>query len=72
MSRSQPQQQKQPEPIRSKDYVFTFGKYKGFTLGDVMYSHPQYVLWLHNNNDFFELHADLLDELESTSWRDPA
>lgn len=58
------------EPIRDKDFLMPFGKYKDISIGDLIYAKPGYLLWLHNNTDF-ELHADLLDEVEKamTTWK---
>jgi hypothetical protein len=47
-----------------------FGKYKGETIADLLFDDPAYLEWLHNNTDF-ELHADLLDEVQ-TSYEDAA
>lgn len=58
------------EPVRSKDYVMPFGKYKGETIADLLFDDPAYLEWLHTNTDF-ELHADLLDEVQ-TSYEDAA
>ena len=52
------------EPIRDRDTVLAFGKYKGESIADVMEENPQYLVWLHNNSEYFELHADLLEECE--------
>lgn len=64
-------QQNQRGPIRDRTYVLTFGKYKGMEIDEVMELNPQYLVWLHNNNDFFELDHLLLDEAEENSkdWR---
>lgn len=55
------------DPINDRETVLTFGKYKGFSIDDVMDAEPQYLVWLHHNNDYFELDADLLDEAEGYS-----
>lgn len=47
----------------------TFGKYKGETVGDVLYYNSPYLVWLHNNSDFFELGDELLEEAETTQLR---
>jgi hypothetical protein len=67
MSRST---QERREPIRSHSFTFKSGKYAGYSIGDLMMDDPGYILWLHHNTDF-ELHADLLDELE-TSFEEAA
>lgn len=58
------------EPIRDRDFVMPFGKFQGISIGDLIHAKPDYLLWLHNNTDF-ELHADLLDEIEEamTTWK---
>lgn len=58
------------EPIRSHSFTFKSGKYAGYSIGDLMMDDPGYLLWLHKNTDF-ELHADLIDELE-TSFEEAA
>lgn len=68
MSRSD--QRVRREPVRDRDFVMPFGKYKGETIGDLIFDDPGYLEWLHKNTDF-ELHADLLDEVE-TSYEDAA
>jgi hypothetical protein len=61
MSRSQ---QTKPEPISDREYILTFGKYKGESIDELMEVNPQYLYWLHNNSDFFELSSEVLDEAE--------
>ena len=36
--------------IPSYDYVFTFGKHKGKTCGEVAENDPSYLIWLHVEN----------------------
>jgi len=38
--------------------LFTFGKYRGKSVIEVMSSDPQYVLWIEENVKFFEIYAD--------------
>jgi uncharacterized protein (DUF3820 family) len=64
MSRSQAQ--RKPEPITDRNHVLAFGKYKNESIADVMYCNPQYLVWLHENNDFFELGHELLEEAETS------
>jgi len=57
------------EPIRNHDYILPFGKYRGERLGDVIVEDPQYLMWAHNDTEYvpwFELHADVVDEIEGT------
>jgi uncharacterized protein (DUF3820 family) len=61
MSRSQ---QTKPAPIKDREHILTFGKYKGESIDEMMEVNPQYLVWLHNNSDFFELSSELLDEAE--------
>ncbi len=69
MSRSN-QQPDRREPIRDRNFVMPFGKYKGESIADLLFDDPAYLEWLHKNTDF-ELHADLLDEVQ-TSYEDAA
>lgn len=62
MSRSNPQQFKE-EPIRDKTWVFPFGKYRGFSLDDVIYADPLYVLWAARNTTL-DFHSSIIDEIE--------
>lgn len=62
MSRSQAQ--RRPSPITDIDTVLTFGKYKGESIADIIECDPQYLVWLHNNSEFFELSSSILDEIE--------
>lgn len=41
-----------------------FGKYKGESIADLIEVNPQYLVWLHENSDFFELDSNLLEEAE--------
>lgn len=61
MSRSN----RQPnEPIRDWSHKMRFGKYSGESLKDIFENDPDYLKWLHENTDF-ELHAELLEQLEN-------
>lgn len=44
--------------------VFTFGKYKGSTVKDVIKIAPDYCIWCHNNISWFTLDEDLLLQCE--------
>lgn len=68
MSRSNQTTAYKREPVRDKNFVMPFGRFKGISIDDVMYSDPKYLLWLHDNTDF-ELHADLYDEVEESVSR---
>lgn len=48
MSRSSPPPK---QPPRTKDYVFAGGKYKGFTVAEVLDLNAGYILWLQANTD---------------------
>lgn len=61
MSRSSPTRR---EPISDRNAILTFGKYKGESIADLMEVNPQYLIWLHENSDFFELDASLFEEVE--------
>lgn len=59
------------EPIRDRDFVMPFGRFKGISIDDLIHAKPDYLKWLHDNSETFELHADLLDEVEEAmkTWR---
>lgn len=48
-----------------------FGRFKGISIDDLIHAKPDYLKWLHDNSETFELHADLLDEVEEAmkTWR---
>ena len=46
--------------IDSYDYVFTFGKYKGFTCEKVIDVNPAYILWL-NENQVADIDTEILE-----------
>ncbi len=50
--------------IRDRDYILPFGKYKGTSVGDVLELNPGYLLWAVENIEWFDLHADILEEAE--------
>lgn len=49
------------EPLT--DDVFTFGKYKGRLVSDIIKENPKYVLWACQNVKFFKINADLMKDL---------
>lgn len=51
------------EPIRDRNFVMPFGKYKGTPLHEIIENDPQYLLWL-QNGDGIEFHSDIIDEAE--------
>ena len=55
------------DPISDRETVLTFGKYKGESIADILEEDAQYLVWLHDNSDFFELDHILLDEAEGIS-----
>lgn len=59
-----------PEPISDRNHVMKFGKYRDLSLCQIIEGDPKYLLWLHENTDF-ELHWELLEEVEETlvSWK---
>lgn len=69
MSRSK-QQPIRREPISDRNHVLGFGKYKGFSIAEIIENEPSYLEWLCANTDF-ELDHLLMDELE-TSYEDAA
>mgnify|MGYP001172853709 CR=1 FL=1 len=48
--------------VTDKRAVLAFGKYKGETIQDVLDNDPQYLVWLHENSEHFELGWELLEE----------
>ena len=62
MSRSNQQPQRR-EPITDRNHVMTFGRYKGFSIGEIIENEPSYLEWLTKNTDF-ELDHKLMDEVE--------
>ncbi len=42
--------------------ILTFGKYRGETIREVLDNDPQYLVWLHENSEHFELGWELLEE----------
>lgn len=45
-----------------RDYgdSFTFGKYRGRTIAEIIAKDPQYIVWAHNNVDFFKVKSGVL------------
>ena len=37
----------------------TFGKYKGKTVADVLVEDPSYIVWAHENVDFFKVSTEI-------------
>ena len=60
MSRSQ---QVKREPISDRNHVMTWGKYKGFSIAEIIENEPGYLEWLCENTEF-ELDHKLMDEVE--------
>lgn len=46
------------------DTIFTFGKWRGDTLGDVFEAEPEYIEWCIQNRDDFYLGDEVIEELE--------
>lgn len=53
------------------DHVLTFGKYKGESIEDILETDPQYLIWLHNNSEYFELDYRLLEIAEEGFTTEP-
>ena len=72
--KSNPSNNVKEKIFSDRNYVFTFGKHKGYSIDDVMYVAPEYLLWLHDNSDFFCLSQELLDEVNELieRWKDYA
>jgi hypothetical protein len=49
-----------PPPLCSADFVMTFGKYRGQTLGQISYNDPGYVVWLADEN-VLKIEREFLD-----------
>jgi hypothetical protein len=45
-----------------KDYVLTFGKYKGKTLEFILHERPSYIIWLSENIANIKIDEDLLTD----------
>lgn len=52
------------EYIDPDTFIFTFGQYKGVHYQDVKHDDPSYLLWCHNNIDWFILDENELEELD--------
>ena len=39
-------------PVRGLNYLLTFGKHKGLTIGQVIYREPSYIEWCINERIF--------------------
>jgi hypothetical protein len=50
--------------IFNKDMKLTFGKYKGVTVEQLVKDNPEYLLWCHDNIEWFELPDKVLFEVE--------
>ena len=56
------------EPISNREYIITFGKkHRGETIGQILEYDPNYLVYLHNVSDWFELDWQLLDEAENST-----
>ena len=49
--------------INKVSFVFTFGKYSGKTVREVLTENPAYILWL-VENDVADVHEDIVIEAE--------
>lgn len=58
------------ETITDTQYVMPFGKYEGRTIEFVMEADPQYLLFCQSKIDWFDLSADILEEIEDDAWWD--
>lgn len=57
--------------LMSLNSKFTFGKYKGFTLEDILNTDPKYVRWcigdagnVELSNDAYKEYEDVMNELD--------
>lgn len=50
--------------ITDKQHVLTFGRYYGKTVEFVMELDPSYLIYCHNNIDWFDLSSNLLLDIE--------
>lgn len=46
-----------------KHYTLTFGKYKGKKIEDVIEEDPKYLLWAHENIEWFQLSDEALEDV---------
>lgn len=51
-----------PKKLITRQYVFNFGKYKGYDILEVIEDDPQYVLWCTDEIDWFDLDTELYDQ----------
>lgn len=58
------------EPITDPQTRLAFGKYSGQSIAEILKEDPQYLVWLHENVERFELSAELLDEAEGSREED--
>lgn len=55
--------------ISIDSYIFTFGKYKGLYLSDIVEDNPEYVLWCLENIEWFKLSPSDEDKVYSEAIR---
>jgi hypothetical protein len=60
-------QMKKVEPIRDREWVFPWGKWRGTSLDEVITDDPDYILWLQSNTDM-DFHADIIDECKRVEY----
>ena len=56
--------------IIDEGYIFTFGQYKGLSVSDVLHNDSRYILWCHDNIDWFILSDQLYDRLINEAFDD--
>jgi hypothetical protein len=44
------------------DDIITFGKYKGKSIHSILHTDPSYLIWAHNNVEWFKLGIGVYDE----------
>lgn len=50
--------------ITNKGERLGFGKYRGWTIAEVLAEQPDYLVWAQDNIDGFDIHSSILDEVE--------
>ena len=56
--------------ITDRKTILTFGRYKGYSVEDILEVDPQYLLFCQNKIDWFDLDHKILDEIEKPDLRD--
>jgi len=55
--------------INTKTYKFTFGKYIGEPYNKIKSLYPEYILWCHNNVEYFKLDTKELENITKEVYK---